>query len=211
MNSGFCTFYIVRHGQAELNHDDIVMGQINSPLTDLGKQQAKALAATFQKIRFDAVLVSDLTRAFDTACIITNSNGVDFHIDSRLRERSFGSLEGRPLTMLVNLREQSKSLPAEQMWEGKLVHDMESDQELFERVSISLKSFSTEHPDEKILAVTHSGPIRTLLMGLGFYKKDELKPGFIGHGEYVVIQMDETQAKLKGVYSINTNKSISSE
>lgn len=210
MDANYCTFYIVRHGQAELNRDHIVMGQLDSPLTELGQQQARALETTFKEITFDAVLVSDLQRAIDTARIITNSDGAHFHINKDLRERSFGDLEGKPVTELEILREQSKDLSAEQKWTIKL-NGMESDQELYERVSACLRSFSNHHPHEKVLVATHSGPIRTLLMGLGFYGHGELESGFIGHGKYVVIQMNGSHAVLKGVYAGNADQLTSTE
>jgi broad specificity phosphatase PhoE len=196
MSTGFCTFYIVRHGQAELNRDNIVMGQIDSPLTETGKEQARALHEAFSEVQFDAVLISDLSRAVETARLITGTDGFSFHIDTNLRERNFGSLEGESQTKLKTMREGLELLSTEEQWNKKLVGGMESDKELFTRVEKSLRTFAQKYLGSKVLVVTHSGPIRTLLMGLGFYNLNELGPGFVGNGEYAVINMNENDASL---------------
>lgn len=211
MGSDFCTFYIVRHGQAELNRDNIVMGQIDNPLTDLGREQAGSLYVAFGEVKFDAVLVSDLSRAIDTARLITGTDGSSFHIDSNLRERNFGSLEGESQARLKTMREGLESLSTKEQWEMKLTDGMESDKELFNRVEKGLRTFAKNHLGSKVLVVTHSGPIRTLLMGLKFYEMNELGPGFVGNGGYAVVNMNENDALLTGVYSGTEKKKSTAE
>ena len=69
------TFYIVRHGNTELNYREVLQGQIDSPLTKEGYEDANFLSKKFKKTKFDAIFSSDLGRAFTTAYIIADNIG----------------------------------------------------------------------------------------------------------------------------------------
>jgi broad specificity phosphatase PhoE len=68
---------LVRHGQSTANRDGILQGRYDSPLSDLGRLQAAQLGAWFcrQKTVLDAVYSSPLTRARDTAQLVTEQLG----------------------------------------------------------------------------------------------------------------------------------------
>jgi len=62
--------FLIRHGQTEVNARGNEVGQTReSPLTELGKKQAQALRARFDKdgIKFDRVFSSNYIRAYETA------------------------------------------------------------------------------------------------------------------------------------------------
>ena len=61
---------IVRHGETEWNTQDIAMGQLDSPLTLKGIQQAHAIAERLRRLSFCALYSSDLGRAVQTVNII---------------------------------------------------------------------------------------------------------------------------------------------
>ena len=52
-----------RHGETEENKLHIMQGQLPGHLSELGKQQAKALAETLDKEKLDVIVCSDLARA----------------------------------------------------------------------------------------------------------------------------------------------------
>ena len=56
-----------RHGETEENKLHIMQGQLPGHLSELGKQQAKALAETLDKEELDVIVCSDLARSYDTA------------------------------------------------------------------------------------------------------------------------------------------------
>ena len=72
-----------------------------SPLTELGRSQAKKLAARLQNEKFDLVYSSDLSRAYDTCLAITGDPEVIVK-DQLLRERDLGRFEGQPTSVLRN-------------------------------------------------------------------------------------------------------------
>lgn len=88
------TLLVIRHGETVWNAQQRYQGHGDSPLTEKGRNQAEALARRMRRIHFDTLISSDLGRAIETARIIAHHTGHDFSIDSRLRERNFGVLEG---------------------------------------------------------------------------------------------------------------------
>lgn len=60
------TLYLVRHGETIDNVSKIMQGQRHGELTDLGVSQIEELATSLSGIHFDAVVSSDLKRAFDS-------------------------------------------------------------------------------------------------------------------------------------------------
>lgn len=66
---------VVRHGQSTWNVDHRFTGQADPPLSDLGREQAVALALGCAGERFDAVVTSDLVRAFETGSIVAGRLG----------------------------------------------------------------------------------------------------------------------------------------
>lgn len=80
----------VRHGESLANHAQRFQGQGDSPLSELGHTQARALAKRLACHAFDLVVSSDLARAVDTARAL----GVPFERDPALREFDVGAWEG---------------------------------------------------------------------------------------------------------------------
>ena len=89
-------FYFVRHGQTVWNVENKICGATDSPLTDKGRSQAAELAEEIksQNIKFDEILYSPLSRAKDTALIISEITGVPAREEMRLIEQNFGKWEG---------------------------------------------------------------------------------------------------------------------
>ena len=64
--------YIIRHGQTELNHAQVLQGRSDQPLNENGKQQASEASTMLQRygVSFDHVFSSPLIRAVQTAEIV---------------------------------------------------------------------------------------------------------------------------------------------
>lgn len=72
------TFYFVRHGETEANVALIMSGgEHNTPLTALGKQQAKRAGEDLQGKGIELIVCSPLERAVNTAEIIASEIGYD--------------------------------------------------------------------------------------------------------------------------------------
>ncbi len=96
--------YLIRHGESEANKIHQIQGHMNSPLSELGREQAKSAGEKLlaDQITFDTIYSSDLSRAIETVQIITGILGVkDIIFDERLREMNLGDIEGKIFTELT--------------------------------------------------------------------------------------------------------------
>lgn len=85
---------IVRHGETAWNAEGRVQGQLDIPLSDAGRAQARALAQALAHERFDAVYASDLARVRETAQPTVALLGKEVLYSERLRERHYGIFQG---------------------------------------------------------------------------------------------------------------------
>ena len=88
--------YFVRHGETVWNVENKICGATDSPLTEKGRNQAKELGKRIadEEIYFDEIIYSPLSRAKDTALIISAETNVPARIEPRLIEQNFGKWEG---------------------------------------------------------------------------------------------------------------------
>ena len=64
------TTYVVRHGSTKANEERIIMGHLDTPLSEVGIADAEFLVRRLKNISFDKIYSSDLKRATQTADII---------------------------------------------------------------------------------------------------------------------------------------------
>lgn len=141
-----------------------MQGHADSPLTPEGRRQAQAAAHKLKG--FDWVTSSDLSRALDTAVIISRELSIPrLSANPGLREVDVGPWQG------LTRRDIEKQFP------GFLDNDMrppgyEADESVFERVRATLVSFAAETTEGGTpptgLLVTHSGVIRVMRRVLGY-------------------------------------------
>ncbi len=94
--------YFTRHGETPWNKRHKLQGQVNIPLSEAGKEQARITAEGMKDIPFDIVFASPLTRARQTAEIIKGDRDIPIIFDDRLKEINFGVLEGRKIDTIMN-------------------------------------------------------------------------------------------------------------
>lgn len=85
-----------RHGRTAWNASGRFQGQLDPPLDDTGRAQARhaARALAAELPAGSLVVSSDLVRARDTAQALADALGTDLRIDARLREHGLGAWEG---------------------------------------------------------------------------------------------------------------------
>ena len=90
--------YFARHGQSQANANNIV-SPTDTPLTQLGIQQAKELAVKIKNKHIHTIICSPLARAQNTASILADALSIPsnriFTVDE-LQERHLGRLTGQP-------------------------------------------------------------------------------------------------------------------
>ena len=93
-------FVLVRHGETEWSRDGKHTGNTDVPLTERGREQARALGATLAGRSFARVLTSPLARAAESARLAGYEVAEE---RDKLREWDYGAYEGR---RTVDIREE---------------------------------------------------------------------------------------------------------
>ena len=87
---------LARHGETADNRPpQRFMGSRDTPLTELGREQARGLADDVAPRAPAAIWSSQLVRARETAQIVAEAVGLPVHVDARLAESHRGDWEGR--------------------------------------------------------------------------------------------------------------------
>jgi probable phosphoglycerate mutase len=99
-------FFLLRHGQSVANAARITAGgRLDSPLTELGRDQARALAPYMPTLPIKPVRLfhSSMKRAAETAMIVNDLISLPAVSMYELREHEFGDWEDRPWTEIEPL------------------------------------------------------------------------------------------------------------
>lgn len=86
--------YCVRHGETVANAAGRIQGQTDSPLSEVGWQQCRAVAAALTGLPIDAVYTSPLKRALDSAAGVADALHVSLRVEPRLMEINAGVFQG---------------------------------------------------------------------------------------------------------------------
>ncbi len=186
----YSTLYIVRHGTTEWNAKGLIQGHMDSPLTEEGKEIARNLAKKFKNIKFDKIYSSDLLRAQKTAEIIALEHDLLVETTKLLRERNFGTLEGKPSSEFKTINEILDKLTEEEIYTYKAHNFVDSDKDLMERFFTFIREVSLTNPGKTILLVTHGGIMRAALIKLGVSSREQLKHGAVQNGGYIKLKSD---------------------
>jgi broad specificity phosphatase PhoE len=88
------TLIIWRHGETDHNASGIWQGQLDTPLSETGREQALRAAAVLAAYNPSMIVSSDLQRAADTAGSLASRVGLQVRYDERLREIHAGLWQG---------------------------------------------------------------------------------------------------------------------
>jgi len=88
------TLIIWRHGETDHNASGIWQGQLDTALSDKGREQALTAASAIATYSPSVIVSSDLQRAADTARSLASRVGLQVRYDERLREIHAGLWQG---------------------------------------------------------------------------------------------------------------------
>ncbi|MBR5527454.1 MAG: histidine phosphatase family protein [Clostridia bacterium] len=157
------TLLFVRHGESRANKYHLYTGQTHIPLSELGKAQATLTGKYIaKKYKVDKIYSSDLIRAYDTACSISEALGmlpVYSHPD--LREIYAGSWEGARNTQLESI-----CAEAFDKWKNDVANchcpDGETVAELADRFYKKVLEIAAENDGKTVVIASHATPIRAI-------------------------------------------------
>lgn len=131
---------IIRHAQPEWVKDGFSVD--NPPLTELGFQQAEALAEELRDEHFDEILVSPLVRTQQTAAPILQSLGRELVIEPWLEEIRNPIWHGTPQERAEAAWKAEKSKASHERWTG--IEGGEPVSEFVERINLGVSLFLAE-------------------------------------------------------------------
>ena len=88
-------FYFLRHGETTWNAAGKTQGQLNSPLSDKGRDQAQAAGEALKGEPIARIVASPLDRAFHTAQAVAAHHGIEIEPDPELMECHLGDHQGQ--------------------------------------------------------------------------------------------------------------------
>ncbi|MGA8979636.1 MAG: histidine phosphatase family protein [Pedococcus sp.] len=91
---------LVRHGETEHNAGGVWQGQLDTPLSEAGLEQARASGRAIAAYRPVRVVASDLSRAAVTGEHVARAAGVEVTLDPRWREIHVGQWQGLHTTQV---------------------------------------------------------------------------------------------------------------
>ncbi len=148
-------FYLVRHGQTDWNILKKIQGTEDIPLNDMGRIQAASCAQALSTIPFEAIYTSPLSRAKETAQIISSyHNHIPVFVEPGLTESDYGQGSG------LTYKEFHSSYPE---YPQILPKDMEESDKLRSRICLAIRSCAEKHLDATILLISHGASINAFL------------------------------------------------
>jgi probable phosphoglycerate mutase len=157
--------FLVRHGATVLSAEDRYAGSVDAALSDEGRAQARALGVRLAGEPLAAAYASPMSRAQDTAALITAGRGLDVVTVPELRETDHGHWEGRT-------RDDVRSeFPEEYArWERDpftfAPSSGETGLQVLARALPAFLALSARHADRSILVVSHKATIRLVVSAL---------------------------------------------
>lgn len=174
-------FWLIRHGETAWNAAMRLQGWRDIALNSAGLDQARHLARHLSSAgftdRIDAVISSDLSRAYKTAEIAAGHFGHPVVTNAALRERNFGIYEGQALVMQDNGR---AGLPGFDLrCPHSPVDQGETLTEFARRVHDAFEALAEEYTGRNVMVFAHGGVIdivwrRARQLGLDAFRADPI-------------------------------------
>lgn len=150
------TLLLIRHGETAWNAEHRIQGRLDVPLSATGIWQTGRLAQRLAGEAIDAVISSDLARAWMTGAPLAEARGLAMVAEPRLRERSFGIFEGKTIDEVA--AEHPQEFAA---WRARDVDwripGGESGTEFIGRVLEALHEIAASQRGRTVAVVSHGG------------------------------------------------------
>lgn len=158
--------FLVRHGDTNLNDEDLVHGWVDAPLNDNGIEQAHKAAESLKDKEITRIISSDLPRAKQTANIIGKKLGIPVTFDPNLRTWDSGDFD------YTNKHDELKKYTHVAVVDSVLEMTDEPNQDVAppgssesfsdftNRVLSTITNYASNNEGHNTLLVTHSKPIK---------------------------------------------------
>ena len=168
-------FYLNRHGETDWNKAGRYQGRTNIDLNAEGREQARLLGERFRFLPLDALYVSPLNRAVETANEVARTTGITPVTDEHFIEINFGEWEGHTIE---ELSEKFGSAYTD-FFKDPFDHPVPGEgsfQNAMDRAIEGFNILAERHQGQNVAIISHGGLLRVMLVGLlemgdAFYRK----------------------------------------
>jgi 2,3-bisphosphoglycerate-dependent phosphoglycerate mutase len=163
---GSTELLLVRHGASadsvEGESFELVEGQGDPPLSEIGRHQAEKVALRLAPEPFDGIYVSTLQRTAQTAAPLVARCGVSPVADADLREVYLGEWEGGLLRQkAVDRDPMFEEVMRQQRWD--VVPGAESRQDFGGRLRAAVGRIAAAHPGGLVVVFSHGAAIGEII------------------------------------------------
>lgn len=170
---------LMRHGHSVANQKGLIISATKTGCTDYGlssqgKQEVKEALNLYQDClsTVTRIVCSDFLRTIETAKTISDALLIPLELESDLRERFFGALEGTSNTNY------------DIVWNGdqngvSQIENLESVERVATRMTNCVHRLCNDYPNDVILIISHGDPLQILVTvhrGKPAHKHREMKP-----------------------------------
>ena len=188
---------LVRHGETMANKAQLVLGTSDVPLTELGRDQAKAAAQKISLMEPSPTILfsSPYQRAKETAGYISNVIGLNPIFIDGLKEMNSGEMEG------IKASEMDDKYP-EYMKNWRRDHSTarppggETLEEVHSRAWKSILNIFNEYDESLVVVVAHLFPIQGILCNVLGIKSNNFEKLVIDLGSLSYIEIQSNSYRL---------------
>ncbi|MDN7132251.1 histidine phosphatase family protein [Halomonas sp. MC140] len=158
-------YLLMRHGHSQANQQGLIISSPERGITDFGlsergEQQLAEVAVDWQWPTPTRVIHSDFLRTTQTAARVAAAFGLALSVDTRLRERHFGELDGQGDEHYPRIW----ALDAQDAEHQQ--HQVEAVSSVAKRMQAVIREWEQKVSGETILLVSHGDPLQILLTAL---------------------------------------------
>jgi len=189
---------VARHGETDWNLAGILQGWIDVAINYEGRRQAHEVAATLAGSGFSSVYSSPLSRALETAEIISRALQLAPPIcHEGLKERHFGAIQGIPKAELaelnpVLLQQILKRNPACSFEQGELMDDFAN------RVLDAIMSIAEPNAGKRVLVITHGWVMDVITRHINKLPRSAILAMKRKNGEFLWLEVTEKSIRPMG-------------
>ena len=164
---------LVRHGRTKKNFESRIGAREDSPLDELGKEQARRVAERLTEFPITHIFSSPICRTRETAEAIAGKLSLDIEFSDYLIEYNFGVVGGMTMN---EIQQKYPSIHTDlQDWinqsstdnlQRKVVPEAETFDQLEQRVQVFTNFIIEHYPGKTVAAVTHLALIKAFMATL---------------------------------------------
>ena len=187
------TLFLIRHASCEGLGQTLWGRTPGVCLNEKGEMQAQHLANRFQNIRLDAIYISPLVRALQTAAVIAHTTNLEVQKSDAANEINFGAWTGKTF----------EELHTDEQWRRFNSHRSmttipcgESFLEVQNRIVKEIEELALHHGNTQIAIVSHADVIRAAVAYFAGTPIDMIERFEISCCSVSVLALDENNSTL---------------